>query len=127
MHGPTFMANPLACAIAVESLNMLNEQDMKSRVAHIESRLRELLAPAAALECVREVRVLGSIGVIETDRPVDMARFQRHCVDAGIWVRPFGRLVYVMPPYIISDDELEKLTTEMIKILNDTKCLLPQH
>lgn len=117
MHGPTFMANPLACAIAIASLRLLNSQDMASRVNHIESMLRQLLAPARQLPGVKEVRVLGSIGVVEMDQPVDMAKFQRQCVEMGIWVRPFGRLVYVMPPYVISDDELTTLVRNMLQII----------
>lgn len=117
MHGPTFMANPLACAIGLESIRLLESQDMAAVVAHIESRLKELLAPAAALPGVRQVRVLGSIGVVEMEQPVDMAGFQRQCVDRGIWIRPFGRLVYVMPPYIISDFELEFLISNMLGII----------
>lgn len=117
MHGPTFMANPLACAIAIESLRMLNEQDMPARVAHIESRLRELLAPAADIAGVREVRVLGSIGVIEMEEPVDLAEFQKRCTARGIWVRPFGRNVYVMPPYIISDDDMSYLVSQTIECI----------
>lgn len=117
MHGPTFMANPLACAIAIASLRLLNSQDMASRVNHIESMLRQLLAPARQLPGVKEVRVLGSIGVVEMDQPVDMAKFQRQCVEMGIWVRPFGRLVYVMPPYVISDDELTTLIRNMLQII----------
>lgn len=117
MHGPTFMANPLACAIAIASLRLLNSQDMASRVNHIESMLRQLLAPARQLPGVKEVRVLGSIGVVEMDQPVDMAKFQWQCVEMGIWVRPFGRLVYVMPPYVISDDELTTLIRNMLQII----------
>ncbi len=117
MHGPTFMANPLACAIAIASLELLEREDMAARIAHIEQQLRRLLAPAASLPSVAEVRVLGAIGVIEMKEPVDVGRFQKLCVEKGIWVRPFGRNVYVMPPYIISDDDLEKLCTRMIEIL----------
>lgn len=117
MHGPTFMANPLACAIAIASLELLEREDMAARIAHIEERLRRLLAPAASLPTVAEVRVLGAIGVIEMKEPVDVGRFQKLCVDKGIWVRPFGRNVYVMPPYIISDEDLDALCTRMIEIL----------
>ena len=117
MHGPTFMANPLACAIAVESLRMLNEQDMASRIAHIESEIRRLIAPASAVPGVKEPRVFGAIGVIEMEEPVNLAEFQRRCTDRGIWVRPFGRNVYVMPPYVISDEDLETLVTQTIECI----------
>ncbi len=117
MHGPTFMANPLSCAIAIASLELLERQDMASRIAHIQQKLRELLAPAASLPAVAEVRVLGAIGVIEMKQPVDVGRFQKLCVEKGIWVRPFGHNVYVMPPYVISDEDLDALCTRMIEIL----------
>lgn len=119
MHGPTFMANPLACATAIASIKLLEVQDMESRVSHIEDMLKRLLAPAAEITGVKEVRVLGSIGVIEMENPVDMASFQRECVNRGIWVRPFGRNVYVMPPYIISDEDLTELCTKMIDIVRE--------
>lgn len=117
MHGPTFMANPLACAVALESLTILREQDMASRIAHIESELRRLLAPAAEFPSVADVRVLGAIGVVEMKEPVNVGEFQKECVKRGIWVRPFGRNVYVMPPYIISDEELETLIKGMLDII----------
>ncbi|MDE6416139.1 MAG: adenosylmethionine--8-amino-7-oxononanoate transaminase [Duncaniella sp.] len=115
MHGPTFMGNPLACAVAVESLRMLREHDTASRVAHISKKIKELLAPAAELDNVADVRVLGAIGVIEMKEPVNVAEFQKKCTDRGIWVRPFGRNVYIMPPYIISDDDLSTLVSNMIE------------
>lgn len=117
MHGPTFMANPLACAVAVESLTMLREQDMAARVAHMERIIRESIAPAASLPQVADVRVLGSIGVIEMREPVDVGAFQAECVKRGIWVRPFGRNVYIMPPYVISDEDLRYLIEQMIEII----------
>ena len=119
MHGPTFMANPLACAVALESLKMLNENDMAARVAHIESVIKEYIAPAAALDNVADVRVIGTIGVIEMKEPVDVGNFQRKCVERGVWLRPFGRNVYIMPPYIISDGQLRYLIEQMIELVKD--------
>lgn len=120
MHGPTFMANPLACAIAVESLRILNEQDMAARLQHIERKLREGLEPARALPNVADVRCIGSIGVIELTHAVDQGEFQARCVDAGVWVRPFGRNAYLMPPYIITDAQLDHLTSALIELVKHT-------
>ena len=117
MHGPTFMANPLACAVAVASLRLLREQNMKQRVAHIEAVIRRHIAAAALVKGVRDIRVLGSIGVIEMEEPVDVGEFQKRCVERGIWVRPFGRNVYIMPPYIISDRDLKYLIEKMIECI----------
>lgn len=117
MHGPTFMANPLACAVAVASIKLLQSQDMATRVAALESQMKSLLAPARELPQVKEVRVLGSIGVIEMKEPVNVGEFQVKCVGRGIWVRPFGRNVYIMPPYVISDDDLRTLCREMINCI----------
>jgi len=119
MHGPTFMANPLACAVAVASLRLLNSQDMSARIAHIENEIRHHIMAAEGMPDVNDVRVLGAIGVIEMAQPVNVGVFQRECVAHGIWVRPFGRNVYIMPPYIISDEELEQLITAMIDIIKD--------
>ena len=119
MHGPTFMANPLACAIAIASLKLLNSQDMASRISHIEGMLRSLLAPAEGLSGVKDVRVLGAIGVVEMKRPVDLARFQRRCVELGVWIRPFGTRVYIMPPYIIDDADLTTLAEGMLTIVRE--------
>ena len=119
MHGPTFMANPLACAIACESLRMLREQDMAARVADMEQRMRRGLAPARELDSVSDVRVLGSIGVVEVKRPVDVGEFQKRCVDMGVWIRPFGRNVYIMPPYVISDEQLDTLCAAVVKLVAD--------
>lgn len=117
MHGPTFMANPLACAVANESLAMLAEQDMAARVAHIESIIKEEIAPAAAFDNVADVRVLGTIGVIEMKEPVDVGEYQKECVDRGVWIRPFGRNVYIMPPYVITDSQLRYLISQMLEIV----------
>lgn len=119
MHGPTFMGNPLSCAIALESLRMLDEKPMADIVARLESTMKEELAAASALPGVSDVRVLGSIGVVEVSRPVDVGRFQRECVRRGVWIRPFGRNVYIMPPYIISDEDLRTLCRELIAIISD--------
>ena len=119
MHGPTFMGNPLACAVACESLEMLSEGWLLPRVAQIETLLREELAPLRTLvpQTVRDVRVLGAIGVVELQQPVDMASIQRAFVEAGVWVRPFGRLVYVMPPYVISDNDLRTLCRAVVSVV----------
>lgn len=117
MHGPTFMANPLACAIACESIRLLRGKDMETHIRHIESIIKRELAPAATFDSVKEVRVLGTIGVIEMKEPVNVGEFQKRCVDNGIWVRPFGRNVYIMPPYVITADDLVTLCRRLISII----------
>ncbi|NTU58582.1 MAG: adenosylmethionine--8-amino-7-oxononanoate transaminase [Chlorobiaceae bacterium] len=119
MHGPTFMANPLACAVAVASLGLLDAFDWQSAVSRIEGKLRKGLAPCAAMPGVVDVRVLGAIGVVELERPVEMASIQKRLVDKGVWVRPFGRLVYLMPPYVIMDDELDILTLAVCETVRE--------
>ena len=117
MHGPTFMGNPLACAVARRSTELLLSQDWQGIVQNMEAQLREQLAPAKAWSWVRDVRVLGTIGVVEMQEPVDMGALQAEFVKRGIWVRPFGRLVYIMPPYVISEQELRTLTTELLAVV----------
>lgn len=119
MHGPTFMANPLACSSAIASLSLLEDSDWQTRVANIEQQLTNELTPFAKLEAVNEVRVLGAIGVIELHKAVDMKSISQQFIDRGVWVRPFGKLLYVMPPYIISSADLSLLTTAIGEVANE--------
>ena len=121
MHGPTFMANPLACSVAVASVNLLLGSDWQSRIAAIQSQLERELAPCRDMAHVKEVRVLGAIGVVELHRPVDMARIQEAFVRRGVWVRPFGRLVYLMPPFCITKADLAILTSAMVDVIDGEK------
>lgn len=116
MHGPTFMANPLACAVALESIAILESYDWSAKIKAIESQLKAELAPCYDSPLVKDVRVLGAIGVVELKHPVDMAVIQPQIVDHGVWLRPFGKLVYTMPPYIIASAELSRITQAMVAI-----------
>ena len=120
MHGPTFMANPLACAVAIASLSLLaDESAVSARMAHLERMMRDGLSGLASLEGVRDVRVLGGIGVVEMERSVDVGAFQRRCVDKGVWIRPFDTRIYIMPPYVISDADLTHLMAAMRELVTE--------
>jgi adenosylmethionine-8-amino-7-oxononanoate aminotransferase len=117
MHGPTFMANPLACSLANASIELLLDSNWQAAVARIQNGLVSGLAPCRKLDSVEQVRVLGAIGVVELKHPVDMQRIQPAFVEQGVWVRPFGKLVYLMPPFIIDDDDLHSLCTAVTEVI----------
>ena len=116
MHGPTFMANALACAVAVASVELLLSQDRKSRVVEIGAGLTAGLEPARALPGVADVRVCGAIGVIEMHRPVDMRVATAIALDHGVWLRPFRTLIYAMPPFICPPEEIDQITSAMVAV-----------
>ena len=113
MHGPTFMANPLACAVANASIDLLLESPWQERVAAMSETFARALRPCRGWPGVADARWIGGIGVLELEKPVNMAAITRRFIDKGVWIRPFGRLVYLMPPYIISDHDLQKLLAGM--------------
>lgn len=117
MHGPTFMANPLACAVAVKSTEILLAQDWQATIQRIEKQLQQHLLPLSTLNYVQDVRILGAIGVVELTFNVDMKTLQQEFVQRGIWIRPFGKLVYVMPPYVISETELNRLLEQLVEVV----------
>jgi adenosylmethionine---8-amino-7-oxononanoate aminotransferase len=118
MHGPTFMANPLACAVAVASIKLLLSSPWEERISHIENRLLRGLKVCMEIPDVYDVRVLGAIGVIELKSAVDMRSVQASFVEKGVWIRPFGKLVYTMPPFIINDQDLDKIIDSMAKVVS---------
>lgn len=120
MHGPTFMANPLACATALASTRLLLAQDWRNQVKSLENRLRDGLSPLQNLNYVKEVRVLGAVAVVEFHQAINAAPVQAAFVNEGVWVRPFGKLIYLMPPFIISEAELETLVSVMTQVISQT-------
>ncbi len=118
MHGPTFMGNPLACAAANASLSLLDNGQWQSNVARIEAQLtKELITPLQDNPHIEDVRVLGAIGVVELKRPVNQAKIQKYFVDHGVWIRPFNKLVYIMPPFVTNEAELAQLTSTLVNLL----------
>ena len=120
MHGPTFMGNPLACAVAVASTRKLLSSPWQERIGRIESIMKDKLEKARSWKSVNDVRVLGAIGVVETKDPVNMAEFQKRCVERGVWIRPFNRNAYIMPPFMaVSDEQVEKLCDVLLDIIHE--------
>ncbi|USD22653.1 adenosylmethionine--8-amino-7-oxononanoate transaminase [Microbulbifer variabilis] len=119
MHGPTFMGNPLACSVANASIQLLLSSPWQERVAAIEQQLTEQLAPLKTAPGVADVRALGAIGVVEMREPINTVKVQEALIERGVWLRPFGKLVYAMPPYVISKEDLSQLTSAMVNVLGE--------
>ncbi len=118
MHGPTFMGNPLACAVAVASTRLLLSLPWQKRIGEIEAIMKERLAPARGFSNVDDVRVLGGIGVVQLKEDVNLGEFQKRCVEEGVWIRPFGKNAYIMPPYMaVSDEQVIKLCDALLKLV----------
>lgn len=124
MHGPTFMGNPLACAVATASMELLETGDWKHQTEQIEQIFAKLLPALKQHELVADVRWLGAIGVVETTKPVNMEAIQAHFVEQGVWIRPFGKLIYMMPPFISSNEQLVRLVSAISQAMNKTECFV---
>lgn len=120
MHGPTFMANPLACSIACASIDLLLDSPWQQQITGMEAAFRNKLLPCRDRPGIADVRIKGGIGVLELDKPVDMAAITTRFIDKGVWIRPFGKLVYVMPPYVISETDLDHLLTAMVETITES-------
>ena len=119
MHGPTFMGNPLACAVTFENIKLLQSWDWQGKILAMENQMRDELGPCREYPHVADVRVLGGIGVVELKSAVDMKKITTKFVNHGVWVRPFGKLVYIMPPYVIEQGDLKKLTSAICDVVSD--------
>ncbi|MGR5209971.1 adenosylmethionine--8-amino-7-oxononanoate transaminase [Vibrio rotiferianus] len=122
MHGPTFMGNPLACAVATASLELIEQGDWQQQTQQIETLFSELLPKLEEYELVKNTRWLGAIGVVETHRPVNMESIQAFFVEHGVWIRPFGKLIYMMPPFISKPEDIEKLVNAIDAALQRKDC-----
>ena len=114
MHGPTFMGNPLACSVALASLELLERNDFRGQTARIESELSTGLVSALDLDCVKEVRSLGAVGVIQLTGPADVEAIGAAAIERGVWVRPFRDLVYTMPPYVSTTEDIAAITSALV-------------
>jgi adenosylmethionine---8-amino-7-oxononanoate aminotransferase len=119
MHGPTFMANPLACAVAAASIKLLLKSNYQIKIKNIETQLKKELSQCIHFDNVKEVRALGAIGVVELKKPVNLTSITKRFVENGVWVRPFGKLVYIMPPYIIKPEDLSQITNAIAEVVKE--------
>ncbi len=122
MHGPTFMGNPLACSAANASLSLLSEYNIPEKITQLETWMREALAPCTHLEQVKEIRCLGGIGVVELKNAVNLHEIQPKFVELGVWIRPFDKLIYLMPPYVITKDQIQTLGNAIYHVISEESC-----